>query len=170
MYRKLSKNERRSDACIDSSARCLRAQDAEAGRKGLVACASLMKVYDKCMAKVPAKNLVRVSGVVGVYREAIFFVALVYYLSNNFYEYRAHRWQKYAGPVFHVCPPPRGAGFRTRSVSCWRRRKCPLKVSVLPHVQCSFRIDRALLCRINIVQPQASYNHLYTSTSRPIRC
>lgn len=36
-------------------------QDAEAGRKGLAACANLMQNYDQCMTKIPAKSLVRVS-------------------------------------------------------------------------------------------------------------
>ncbi|CAM9149972.1 unnamed protein product [Ascophyllum nodosum] len=34
--------------------------DASAAKKGLAACASLMTEYDRCMAKVPAKKLVRV--------------------------------------------------------------------------------------------------------------
>lgn len=34
--------------------------DAEAGRKGLAACANLMQNYDQCMTKIPAKSLVRV--------------------------------------------------------------------------------------------------------------
>lgn len=35
-------------------------QDAAAGRKGLEQCARLMADYDRCMAKVPARKLIRV--------------------------------------------------------------------------------------------------------------
>lgn len=36
-------------------------QDASAATNGLAACAGLMTDYDRCMAKVPAKTLIRVS-------------------------------------------------------------------------------------------------------------
>jgi len=36
------------------------AQDADAAKNGLAACASLMADYDQCMSKVPPRKLIRV--------------------------------------------------------------------------------------------------------------
>lgn len=44
----------------------LLAKDEAAARKGLAACAALMSDYDQCMAKVPARRLIRVRAILAV--------------------------------------------------------------------------------------------------------